>query len=254
MERSKIIQTLLAAVCCFGILPVQKAQAKGDDFGIWSDVGIEKKFGEKWSIEAGAEWRTRNNSKTSDRWSWEIDGNYKITPWLKASAGYIFLDDNNPEKITYHANGNYNGWRPSYWSLRHRFNVSLTGDVDLGQFNFSLRERWQYTYRPEHTTDRYDFDNNAWGDKTVSGNGKSVLRSRFQAEYNIPHCKVDPYANIELFNSWSVTKVRYTVGMEWKITKQHVLGAYYRFQNVSDNDDDNEPDSHILGLSYKFKF
>jgi len=223
-----------------------------DDFGMWYSVGAEKKIDKKFSVGAEVEFRTRNDSKTVDRWTGAIDASYKLLPWLKASAGYKFLYKNNKEKITYNSDGNYNNWRPSYWGNRHRFFADLTASVKTGDFEFSLRERWQYTYRPEATTTRYDFDNSKWEDTTVSGKGKNVLRSRLQVEYDIPNCKITPYANVELYNAWSIEKTRYTLGADWKLTKQHVLGAYYRYQSI--NDDDDEPNGHIIGLSYKFKF
>jgi predicted porin len=244
---NKVINILFLA-----LLPVA-ASAQSDDFGIWTSVGAEKKIDRKWSVEAEAEFRTRNDSKTADRWSGGIGVDYKLMKGLKMSAGYTLLYDNNIEKITYHSDGDYNNWRPSYWGIRHRFNVSLTGDVDWGNFNFSLRECWQYTYRPEKTTDRYDFDNSQWETTTVGGKGKSVLRSRFQVEYNIPHCKINPYANVELYNGWALQKTRYTVGADWKLTKHHSVGLYYRYQNVN-SDDDNEPGMHIVGVNYNFKF
>lgn len=30
--------------------------------------------------------------------------------------------------------------------------------------------------------------------------------------------------------------------------------SFYLFQSVHDDDDDNEPNLHVLGLEYKFKF
>ena len=229
--------------------------AQSDDFGIWTSVGVEKNFGKKWSIGAEGEFRTRNVSKTADRWSFGLYGSYKIVKGLKLSAGYTLLYDNNKESISYHEeDGTFNNWRPSYWGLRHRFSVSLTGSVDAGRFKLSLRERWQYTYRPEKTTDRYDFDNEWWEDKTVRGKGRNVMRSRFRVEYDVAKCKIDPYADVELYNAMALQKVRYTVGADWKVKKKHSFGLYYRYQSVNSKDDDNEPNSHILGMSYKFKF
>jgi len=222
-----------------------------DDFGIWYSLGAQKKINDKLNVEAEAEFRTRNDSKTADRWTGALSVSYKILPWLKASGGYKLLYNNNREKITYNTNGDYNNWRPSFWGTRHRFHADLTASVNVGDFEFSLRERWQYTYRPEATTTRYDFDNSKWEDTTVSGKGKNVLRSRLQVEYDIPNCKITPYASVELYNAWSLDKTRYTLGADWKLTKQHVLGAYYRYQNINDDDD---PNGHVIGLSYKFKF
>lgn len=223
------------------------------DFGVWYAAGVEKKLSKRWAVEAEGEFRTRNDSKTADRWDIGVAMEYKIAKGLKASAGYDLLYDNNKEKVTTHADGTYNNWRPSYWGLRHRVHADLTGSVDVGRIRLSLRERWQYTYRPATTTTRYDFDNACWEDTDVSAKAGNVLRSRLQATWDIPHCKVDPYANVELFNSWRLTKTRYTIGADWKITKQHGVGLYYRYQDVSDNAE-NQPDEHIVGVNYKFKF
>lgn len=241
---------LLAAVMLSPIV----ANAQSDDFGMWYSLTAEKKLSKKWSIDVEGDFRTRSDSKTADRWSIGLDAEYKIAKWLKASAGYTLLYDNNPEKITYDDDGEYKKWRPSYWGLRHRFAVSLAGSVDYGRFSFTLRERWQYTYRPEKTTERYDFNDAQWEDKAVKGKGRNVLRSKLKVDYNIPKCKVDPYVDVELFNSWALQKIRYTVGIDWKLTKKHIFGLTYHYQDVNADDDDNDVDSHIIGLSYKFKF
>lgn len=236
------------------LLSPMSLHAQGDDLGMWYSVGAEKYIGKRWGIGAEAEFRTRNDMKTADRWSLGLDGEYKFSKHLKAAAGYTFLWDNFTEDISLHSDGTYNHWRPSYWGVRHRFHLDLAANADLGRFNVSLRERWQYTFRPRKTTDRYDFDNEEWEQKTVRAKGKNVLRSRLQVEYDIPRCKADPYANLEMYNAWAVEKLRYTLGVDWKIKKVHTLGFYYRYQNVRPGDEDNEPDSYIIGLAYKFKF
>lgn len=244
----------LALLAAVSLLAPGTAMAQGDDIGVWTSVGAEKDFGKKWSVGLEGEFRTRNDSKTADRWSFGVDGSYKIVKGLKVSAAYTFLYDNNREDISFHDDGTYNNWRPSYWGVRHRVSVSLAGSVDVGRFKLSLRERWQYTYRPEKVTERYDFDNAWWEDDAVRGKGSNVLRSRFRVEYDVAKCKVDPYADVELFNAWALQKVRYTVGAEWKIRKKHVVGLSYRFQSANEKDDDNDPDRHVFGISYKFKF
>lgn len=231
-----------------------EAWAQSDDFGIWTSVGAEKSFNKKWSVGAEGDFRTRDNSSKADRWSFGVDGSYKIMKGLKVAAAYTLLYDNNREKTTYHDDGTANNYRPSYWGLRHRFSVSLTGSVNLGDFKLSLRERWQYTYRPEKTVERYDVDNEQWEDKTVRAKGKNVLRSKLKAEYDITRCAIDPYADVEMFNAWALQKVRFTVGAEWKITKRHTAELFYRYQSVNDRDDDNDAGSHILGIGYKYKF
>ena len=226
--------------------------AQSDDFGLDFELEVEKKLSKQWSLGLEGEVRTRDNTKTMDRWSGGLSVDYKIAKWLKASAGYTFLYDNN-EKITYKTNGAVNK-EAHYWGVRHRFNVSLTASQKFGNFKFSLRERWQYTYRPAKTVDHWDVDDEEWESHTYSGKGKNVLRSRFQAEFDKKGLALTPYANVEFFNAWSLQKTRFNVGLDWKLSKQHTLGAFYRYQIVRDDDDDNEPNIHMLGLSYKFKF
>ena len=262
-----ITQRLLIGIS-FIICPLSYSFAQSDDFGLDFSLEAQKKIDKKWSASLEGEWRTRDNTKTSDRWSIGLGLDYKATKWLKASAGYTFLYDNN-ERISYYEetddavlDGDADAGDPKkcakYWAARHRFNVSLTVDKKLfGDFKFSLRERWQYTWRPEYTVDeRWSYLNEAYDGKphTYDGKGKNVLRSRLQVEYDKKGLNLTPYANVELFNVWSLQKVRYTAGVDWKLSKVHAVGAFYQYQKVNDDDDDFEPDRHLLGITYKFKF
>jgi long-subunit fatty acid transport protein len=233
------------------LMAMTTANAQSDDFGIWANVEAEKKLG-KWSVGLETELRTRDNAGTTDRWSWGLNTSYKLNKYLKFSAGYTLLYD-NVDRLTYHDDGSINK-EAKFWRIRHRFYASATASYKVDQWTFSLRERWQYTYRPEKTiSERYDYDQEDYDgeSKTYSGKGHNVLRSRLQVAYSIPKTGLEPYANVELYNSWGIDKVRYTAGMDWDITKHHQVGLYYRYQDESDDEDDNR---HILGLSYKFKF
>lgn len=227
--------------------------AQSDDFGVWASVAAEKKIDKRLSVGLEGEMRTRNNVGTFDRWSLGGDVDYKLLSWLKASAGYTFLWDHNA-RYRYDDDGDVKK-EAHYWGPRHRVQVSLTGSCDVGPLELSLRERWQYTYRPEQTVDRYVVKDDDYESKTYSGKGKNVLRSRLQLSYKIAGCPVKPYVSAELYNAWSVEKVKYTVGANWKLNKQHTLGLYYRYQDVrAEEDEFDKVNSHILGVEYKFKF
>ena len=249
------------------LLPLT-AVAQGDDFGLDFSLEAQKKLSKQWSLSLEGEMRTRDNSKTTDRWSLGLGVDYKVAKWLKASAGYTLLYDHN-QRISYFDeyddevfDGDADAGDPKkcadYWAYRHRFNVSLTFDKKLfGDFRFSLRERWQYTYRHEYTvSERWSYLANAYDGrpKTYAGKGKNVLRSRLQVEYDKKGWAVTPYANVELFNAWSLEKVRYQAGFDWKISKNHSVGLFYRYQHVNNDDDDMESNIHLIGLGYKFKF
>lgn len=251
--KPKSVRLFVRLLLLLVLLSLPVSLLAQSDFGLWYSVGAEKKIDKKWTVGVEGEFRTRNNGRTADRWDVGVSADYKIVKGLKASVGYDLIYQNMAEKITFNTDGSYNNWRPSFWTPRHRFHADLTGSVDVGRFKFSLRERWQYTYRPEATTTRYDFDNSQWEETTVSGRARNVLRSRLQVAWNPRHCPVDPYANVELFNSWNLTKTRYTLGADWRVAKHHLVGLYYRYQHVSDASE-NQPNEHIVGLNYKFKF
>ena len=229
------------------------AQSEG---GLIVGAEAEKKINKKWSVGLEAEMRSRNDFKTMDRWKFGVGTSYKLTPWLKANVGYDLLRSNSREKISYKSTGTYNNWRPSYWGEKHRFHASLTGSYKFANnLKLSLRERWQYTYRPEKTVQRWDFDNEQWEDKVRSSKGKNQLRSRLEVSYDKKKALFTPYASMELYNSWAIEKIRYTVGTDIRLSKQHSLSAFYRFQNMRNVDDgEYDPDMHYMGVGYKFKF
>ena len=224
--------------------------------GLMMEVGAEKKLSKKVSIGLDAELRTRNNLKTLDRWSLGVGAEYKVLKNVKLAAGYLLLNDNFRESISYKADGNYNNWRPSYWGIRHRLYASATGSLKLNKnLRLSLRERWQYTYRPEKTVSRWDFDNSCWENKVREVKAKNQLRSRLQVDYEKKHALLAPYASVELYNAWAVEKVRYTLGTNVNLAKQHTLNLYYRFQDLRNvAADEYDPDMHYIGAGYKFKF
>ncbi len=237
------------------------------DFGMRYNIGAEKKFGKKFNVSAEAGLRTRNSSRTLDRFDIDLSAEYKIIPWLRASGGYQLLVDNRQEKITYKDDGvTINKWTPSFWMARHRFNIGLMATVKTGRLEFSLRERWQYTYRKAQKGKKLDLDEmtvvpgegaftNAYSWEDANGKGANVLRSRLKVEYDIPKFKFDPHASVEMFNGkGGIQKMRYEAGVDYKLKKKHVFGLNYRFQSVSDDEDDEDPDMHSVGVSYKFKF
>ena len=249
MQKYRLLTAVLMAAMSMPLL----AQSEG---GLIVDAEAEKKINKQWSIGVEADLRTRNNFKTMDRWSVGVGATYKFNKWLKADAGYKLLDYNMHEKISYKTSGDYNHWRPSYWGLKHRVYAGLTGSYKFSNnIKLSLRERWQYTDRPEKTVQRWDFDDEQWEDKVRSSKGKNQLRSRLEISYDKKHALFTPYASVELYNAWAVEKVRYTIGTDIRLSKHHSLNAFYRFQDMKSVDaDDYDPDMHYLGVGYKFKF
>ena len=250
MGRRKITAFVLLALLCSGI-------ALADDTGLQLSLAADKKISKKFGLDIEAEFRSRNDFRTVDRFAVAFGADYKPLKWLKADISYQFIVKNNQEKITFNPDGNYNNWRPSFYGTRHRFNVSLTASYRLGRVNFSLRERYRFTYRPPHKATRYDFDNAMWEDVTVSKKHNHTLRSRLKIAYDIPRSKFQPWTSFELFNDIKLCKTRFQVGLDYTIRKQHEFSVYYQYQYIAPGDDDEDDlkiNSHMLGLGYTFKF
>ena len=251
MARSKGKQlAILLLLICATLIPTPSL---ADDAGLVLSAGASYKIKKGLNVDFETEFRSRNDFRTADRISFGPSINYKVLPWLKASVGYELLIDNNRENLSYQDDGvTYNNWRPSYWGLRHRLNVALTASYKIKRVEVSLRERWQYTYRPSKVVDNIDFDNAEWEDHEVRGKGKNVLRSRLQLEWDIPKCKFDPFASVEFHTTDVLEKTRFIVGVNHTIKKTHAFKLFYRYQRVRSGND--EPNIHMMGLGYTYKF
>ena len=219
----------------------------GDDFGIWGEMRAEKGLGTRWDVGAEMEYRSRDNLTSSDRWGFGIDASYKLTPWLKATAGYVLLRDHNYKEYTDQS------MYADYWGTRHRFNMTLTSSVTWNQFTFSLRERWQYTYRPEKTAQRYYTDTgDDAGEKTYNGKGKNVWRNRIQVKMKLSNT-FRPYVNAESYVATSLEKMRYNVGTEIVLDKHNSFDVKYIYQHRCGTGD-GESDRHVIGIGYTYQF
>lgn len=242
---SKKIMRHLAALFVI-LLSFTNAYA-ADDFGMWGSVQAEKELSKRWSVGAEVEFRSRDNLKAADRWSFGVEGSYQITRWLKATAGYALLDDHR------HKTNTDGTMYSDYWGIRHRFNVSLTGSVNWGKFTFSLRERWQYSYRPEKTAMRYETETgDEAGEKVYSGKGKNVWRNRLQVKMKLSKM-FSPYVNAETNIAKELEKIRYSAGTELHLDKRNSLDIKYIYQHVYGEGDD-EPNRHVIGIGYTHKF
>lgn len=142
----------------------------------------------------------------------------------------------------------------TYFGSRHRLNVSLTASKSFGKLNVSLRERWQYTYRPQQDNMRMDYQHADLGySYAVKGKAKNVWRNRLMLKYKTDNF-LQPYLSGETYIGGSgMDKLRLSLGTELKLSKQSSLNVGYIYQKAY-NDDDGEGNKHVLSIGYKFKF
>ena len=245
MQRTCVLVALMGLFVAVGY-------AQQSDFGVWATVGADKKLSKQWSVAGELGLRTRDNSKEMDRYHLGLEADYKPWKFLKMTVGYNFLYDNRSEKVTYHKDGTENKITPAYWWPRHRFLLGVTGSYSLGNLDLSLREMYQYTYRPKASGKKYDTDTKEWED--VKSKSQHQLRSRFQMAYNIGKSPFKPFGSVEMYHGeGGLQKTRYTLGTDIALSKRHSLKVYYRYQDLRVNDDD-DLDLHVLGIGYKYKF
>lgn len=216
---------------------------------LWTSA--EMKFGivSNLSANVGGEYRTQDGLSGTERWSLSAGLDYKLCSFLKLSADYKYIYRHKDSRVT-----NKGNIVSDYWQPHHRVGVSLTGSYRWNRFTFSLRERYQYTYRTEQSVAKYDGDDgSAKSDEIVETKSKHVLRSRLKAEYSIRKSGFTPFASCELYNSLSDfthEKARYTIGTEYKINKKHSVNAFYRYIDTSDDDDTSK---NVIGVGYQFE-
>lgn len=185
-------------------------------------------------------------SAPSHRSHTTISVGYTPIEYLSLSAGYVLKLYGNQ------------GWSDINKFLRHRVNIDATGQVTLGQWKLSLRERLMLDARADEI------------DLREKNRVDYILRSRLQASYSIPNQPLSIVAKMELFNTLNakyfgqyINEMRPEIGIQWKINKKNTLNASYRYNYVYSRDIDildNEgihlthtyTHKHIILLTYKF--
>lgn len=272
------IRRFLVSVCLLLATSTIVAQS---DFGVWTSIEASTKLNKQFELSLEGEYRTQDNSMHTERIATGISLSYKNkkVPFLKADIGYSTMAmyglgetaikyqvDEEGNSVPKHMNVD-----APYWYTRHRATASLTGSVKWGRFKFSLRERYQFTHRMRSYCDRernyyftilgkWDYELSDYEQPEMLADEKNAksdhkLRSRLAVSYDVKNCAFEPFAEVEVYNqldnAFAYDKIRYTIGAEYKINKEHKVKVYYRYQDYVDVEEVN---GHILGLGYAFEF
>ncbi len=224
---------------------------------LWTSAGLRVPIVGGLSGSVEAEYRTMDAFKASERWAGTASLDYKVIKYLRFAAGYSFIYKHNDGETT--AKGNIVS---DYWQPRHRAFVSATGSVRWGRFEFSLRERYQYTHSGEISVPKYDADGNRKyykssgepNNEIISAKDRHSLRSRMEIDWKIKRSVFTPFVSCEVYNSltdrFSYEKLRATAGTDIKLGKHNTLTVFYRY---IDHGDEDEAGGHVIGIGYQFK-
>lgn len=114
----------------------------------------------------------------------------------------------------------------------------------------------QFTFfsQVEHKIDRFNPSLRVMFVNYDEDEGTSnLLRYKTKLEYDIPKIKIDPYIAAELYHEIStgeISKMRYSIGADWRFTNRQSLGLSYKLDDYLDAD----KKKHIVSLDYSYKF
>lgn len=223
------------------------------DFGARVGVTVDKKIVKGLHIAADGEVRLSDNFSNLGRYQFGLGISYKISPVFKIGAGYLFIQKKNSS---------------AEWKPRHRVYADASVTLRAGDWRFSLKERLQLTHRSVNNV----YQSNA---------NSLALKSRFKVSYK-GFSSVTPYGYVEIRNvfndpacsaTWStaslaysdysfkgytdayVNRVRGSMGLEWKLNKQHALDFYVLADYCYDkNVDTNSSGTKLKSLTYDQSF
>lgn len=267
--------------------------AAENDFGLWSNVAIQKEITKKISFNGEFELRANNKVGEISRYGLSAGITFKPVSFLNLGTTYSFIRDHYGSEMKEHFKKNdegemeledgmpiMNGYNryDSFWRNKHRLSIDATGKVKYGRFTLSLRERYQYTRYAEADVDRekYRFIPEGFPPSAATGpivniNGRDtylseadvktkkaknnhMLRSRLKLEYNIKGFPVNPYVSYEFSND---------LEDKLKLDKTRLIaGTEIKITKKHNLDiaylfQDYQSDHdklHAVSIGYKFKF
>lgn len=277
LEKSHPLTLFIGLFLFFsGFIQAQTDVKDDPEFGARISLGLDKKIVKGLHITLEEEARFDNNFSSFDRLQTTLGIQYKVHNNIKLGLGYAFIAPYSPSNA-------------AFKNLRHRLMADITGTLKMGNWNLSLKERFQWTYR--------------MGDINLFQNPRNLLglKSRLMLKYKGGRI-IEPYVSVEVRNvfnapsvsayfdgtdymtesgattgdpGWFLTgydncyvnRVRSCLGMDVKINKKHnlnfaFLADYVRDKVIDANSDGTKLKSYtkVTGFvgnicaSYVFSF
>lgn len=180
------------------------------------------------------------------------------------SDKFNYVGNGQFEPIVKGFNEGYN-YDAAYWRNRSRISLSMSFSYKPAKrLTLTLKETIQYKHYYEATTERTKYRHKVRYDEGATDyietymkekrvKNRWMLRSKLTLQYSRKRCPWEPYVSADFGCGLSYTNYKWklTAGTDYKISKQHTLNAFYRFQTEHDDDALN---LNIIGVGYSFKF
>ena len=239
------------------------------EFGGRASVGLDYKIKKGLHVTLEEEIRADNNFARLNRMQTTVGLTYKPVSWLKLGVGYTLINPYKTEKEL--DDGSY---YTGFWAPRHRAYADVTGYLKLEDFQFSLRERVQFTHNSYEDLNEYQTTRNAWALKSRVGvkyKGWTTLQPSLSFEVrtalNDPwgytsgsqqttksgktYYNYTPTGYTHVYNN----RYRFNLGADINLTKQHTLKPYILLDSCSDYEiDTNSSGNRLFNAAYNDSF
>ena len=234
MTAHRLSFAVVAAVALLFAEPLAHAQINepaDNDLRGRLGVGLSADLARGLELSMSQEFRTDNNFTSYDRFVTSAALTYKPLQYFKIGAGYTLfsindgIDETSGERV---------------WLFKHRVSLDLSGLYKVGEWHFSLRERFQTTIR----TDDFNHYQEPVADL--------ILRTRARVSYKSRRVPLEPYISVEpyvrlnavdpsslatseleagtmrtKYSKAGLSRVRSILGLTWDINSRNSFDFYF---------------------------
>ena len=209
----------------FLIISANGLFAQTKDFGIWTNLSLEKKINHRLNINLTESVRFHENATQLDQHLTSLTGSFKITKKLSVSSTLRYA-----QKFKYDESIN----------LKSRFQIGFLYKLNFKNLGINLEERFQSQLTNIKRTIDWEIPSN-------------YLRTRITVKYDFKK-KIEPFFSTELFYNVGVNfdNLRSRLGFSYGIDIFQSFKVFYMIDkeiNVK-----NPSSNYVLGLGYKFSF
>lgn len=213
MKKVLIISFLL--LCGASLLNANAASTEEgetkNDLCFWNAVSMKMSVAPKWTVGVRAEHRANSYVSKTQQYYLRPLVEYDVLPWMKVAAQADFA------------------WMSSGFNIRLLPQVVFSYKVS--GFNFSLRQRFQATWKEP---------DNSWS---------FLFRTKAQVRYKIPKTPLSPLIAVEPYYMSDFVRTRYYAGVSIACTKNLSLLLQYVYQDQYKR----SYDDHVIWLAFNIK-
>ncbi|MBR6067796.1 MAG: DUF2490 domain-containing protein [Bacteroidales bacterium] len=214
------------------------------EFGGRFSAGIDKKIVKGLHVFVEEEVRMDDNFRSFGRFQTTIGVSYKVHNNIKLGVGYALINPYDSDDKAF--------------KFRHRIYADITGTLHLGQWNISLKERFLMTHRsgdfnvyqdPANALtlkSRLTFKYKGFGRfvpyafvEIRSYHNAPVVSAAYDGSGYLPIPDSDQNSDtpgwfLQGFKGAYINRVRSSLGIDVKLSKQHTLNVYFLADYVRD--------------------